>query len=36
MFEIERTPKNSWSIKAFREKKLGLATLIPHNGGREN
>ena len=26
----------SWSIKAFREKNLGLATLIPHDGARDN
>ena len=26
----------SWSIKAFREKNLGLAALIPHDGARDN
>ena len=34
-----KNPQNplSWSItKAFREKNLGLATLISHNGTREN
>ena len=38
ILEIERTQQSSlsWSIKAFREKSLGLATLIPHTGTRAN